>query len=128
MSIVKHLDKLGIGGAVFAALCCLGISAVVTIVAAIGLGFLLNDAVLLPIAVVSLVVMLGGLALGFRRHRKPWALVIGTTGAAALLVSVFVARAKVPTYVSVAVLILASVVNVLSARPRPRRPEALAGT
>lgn len=51
-----HLDKVGLLGAVFAALCCLGVSAVVSIVTAIGLGFLLNDAVLLPFLVASLLV------------------------------------------------------------------------
>ena len=54
MNARDHIDKIGILGATFAALCCLGISAVLSIVSAIGLGFLIHDAVLLPLLIISL--------------------------------------------------------------------------
>jgi len=38
----KHTDKVGIAGSIFAALCCLGFPALLSILSAIGLGFLIN--------------------------------------------------------------------------------------
>lgn len=35
----KHMDKVGLGGSVFTALCCLGLPALVSFLGAIGLGF-----------------------------------------------------------------------------------------
>jgi MerC mercury resistance protein len=48
----RHLDKIGVGGSLFAALCCLGFPAVVAILSAIGLGFLINDDILRPLMIV----------------------------------------------------------------------------
>ena len=48
---MKHLDKLGVVGSLIAALCCLGVPTVLSIFTAIGLGFLINDAVLLPLLI-----------------------------------------------------------------------------
>lgn len=36
----QHLDKVGLGGSLFAALCCLGFPALLSILSAVGLGFL----------------------------------------------------------------------------------------
>jgi hypothetical protein len=47
----RHLDKLGVGGSLFAALCCLGFPALLSILSAIGLGFLIDD-ILRPLMVV----------------------------------------------------------------------------
>ena len=41
MGLGNQIDKVGIVGAVVAALCCLGITTVVSVVAALGLGFLI---------------------------------------------------------------------------------------
>ena len=60
MNARDHIDKIGILGATFAALCCLGISAVLSIVCAIGLGFVIHDAVLLPLLIISLFLVLWG--------------------------------------------------------------------
>ncbi len=43
----------GLFGAAIAAACCLGISVVLSVVAAVGLGFLINDAYLLPMLFVG---------------------------------------------------------------------------
>ena len=64
MSWKNHLDKLGVIGSFVAALCCLGMPAVVSIVASIGLGFLINNALLFPLMVFFLLVTLIGLYLG----------------------------------------------------------------
>jgi len=109
----RHLDKIGIAGSIFAALCCLGFSALLSILSAIGLGFLINDAILLPLLIVFLVVTVGGLALGMRRHRQPWALLISIISAAALYLFVFVWWDVVLAYISIAGLVAASLLNVL---------------
>jgi mercuric ion transport protein len=45
----RHLDKVGVGGSLFAALCCLGFPALVSILSAIGVGLLINDDILRPL-------------------------------------------------------------------------------
>lgn len=42
---MRYLDRIGVGGSLFAALCCLGFPALVSLLSAIGLGFLVNDAI-----------------------------------------------------------------------------------
>ena len=58
MWLARHLDKIGIGGALFAALCCLGFPALLAVVSAVGLAFLINDAALIPLLAAFLVVAL----------------------------------------------------------------------
>ena len=82
----RHLDKIGVGGSLFAALCCLGFPALVAILSAIGLGFLINDDILRPLMIVFLLVAILGLALGMRHHGSPWALIVGILSAVALYV------------------------------------------
>lgn len=108
----RHLDKIGIGGSLFAALCCLGFPALLSILSAIGLGFLINDAILLPLLIVFLLVTLAGLALGMRHHGSPWALVVGTVSAAALSAFIFVWFNKALASLSIAGVVVASGLNV----------------
>ena len=108
----KHTDKIGVVGSIFTALCCLGFPALLSIIAAIGLGFIINDAVLLPLLVVFLLVTLAGLALGVRQHHRPSALILGIISALALFVFIFVAFNKALAVASVAGLVVASLLNV----------------
>jgi len=116
MNARDHIDKIGILGATFAALCCLGISAVLSIVSAIGLGFLIHDAVLLPLLIISLFLVLWGLYSGWKRSGKPAALGLGAAAAIALVISSFVLQSRVVAMVSIAALVAASVLNVVLAR------------
>ncbi len=109
----KHTDKVGIAGSIFAALCCLGFPALLSILSAIGLGFLINDAVLLPFLIIFLLVTLVGLALGMREHHRASALLIGIVSAAGVFIFIFLAFNKVLAGVSVAGLVIASILNVL---------------
>ena len=116
MSIARHLDKIGVPGSIAAALCCLGVSVFVSVATALGLGFLLNDAVLLPLFLVFLAFSLWGLAAGWRRHGNPAALVLGIAAGALLFVFAFVRQSTPWAYVGVAGLVAASVWNVWLAR------------
>jgi len=107
---MKHLDKLGIVGSLIAALCCLGVPAVLSIFAAIGLGFLINDAILLPLLAVFLLITLVGLFSGYRSHRKKVALIVGLLSAVVMFLFLFIFPPI--TYLGLAGLIAASVLNV----------------
>lgn len=119
----RNLDKIGIGGSIFAALCCLGFPAVLSIVSSIGLGFVINDAILIPVLLVFLAVALLGLYLGMRAHHEPWALALGALSAGAVgLVFLGIVPNLVLAYVGMAGLVVASVLNIwLRARQRRSR-------
>ncbi len=70
----EHVDKIGVVGSFIAAACCLGLPAVVAIFTAIGLGFLIDDAVLRPFALVFLALTVAGQVFGYRAHHRPWPL------------------------------------------------------
>jgi mercuric ion transport protein len=123
MKIWKFLDKLGVGGAVVTALCCLGFPALVSVLTALGLAFLINDAVLQPLLLVFLALSVVGLALGWRRHGKPWAFLVGLVAGAALYVFIFVAYMVAAAYFAVAGLVAASVLNVVLARDPKQKSE-----
>ena len=115
----KYTDKIGVVGSIFAALCCLGFPALLSIVSAIGLGFLINDAVLMPLLVVFLLVTLIGLYLGVRHHGSWLAFSVGAISATLTFVTIFVAFNKLLAGVGIAGLIVASILNVWL---RARRP------
>lgn len=109
----RHLDKLGIVGAIFATLCCLGIPALVSIVSSIGLGFLINDAILFPLLIVFLVVAVGGLIFGVRHHHRWSAVVVGAISAAVLVLAMSVAHVRLLIWIGIGGLIVASMLNVV---------------
>jgi mercuric ion transport protein len=108
----QHLDKIGVGGSLFAALCCLGFSALLSILSAVGLGFLIHDVVLLPLLVAFLVLTLYGLYRGYQKHRKPGAVLLGGGSAVALLVFLLVFFNRPLAYLAIAGLVAASLLNV----------------
>lgn len=116
MSATDHVDKVGILGATFAALCCLGLSAVLSVVTAVGLGFLIKDAILLPLLILSLAITLWGLLSGWRRHHNGAALVLGVLASAALIVFSYFRPSRPLAFSSIAALVAASVLNVVFLR------------
>ncbi len=108
----QHLDKIGVGGSLFATLCCLGFPALLSILSALGLGFLINDTILLPLLVVFLALTLYGLYHGYQRHSRPGAVLLGGVSALALLVFLLVLFNRPLVYLSIAGLVAASVLNV----------------
>lgn len=127
--LAKHLSRFGAVGAVFASLCCLGFSALLSVLAAIGLGFLINDAILLPMLVVFLGVYVAGLVLGFRQHRKWPVLALGVLAAVANFGFIFIVFVRPIAYVGVALLVAVSIWDLIerkkalaTKRDRPLTP------
>lgn len=77
---VAVADGAGVVGAVLAALCCAGTPIVVSVITAVGLGFLRNDAILWPLMLASLAIALWGFWLGRRMHREPLPMLIAAAG------------------------------------------------
>lgn len=71
----------------FATLCCLGLTALVSLLTAIGATFLTTDATLRPLLIVSLVITIAGSALTWRRHRNPLPLLLTVIAAVTIFLS-----------------------------------------
>ena len=87
-----HAEQWGPLGAIFATACCLGLTWLVSLVAALGAGFLIRDSILMPLLVVFLAVSVWGLSRSYRRHSWAVPLAAGCSGAVLLLVGMFTAR------------------------------------
>jgi len=109
----RHTDKVGVLGSIFTALCCLGFPALLSILSAIGLGFLINDTLLLPLLIIFLLVTLLGFALGMREHHGVAAFILAIVSAIGTFVFIFVAFNKVLATISVIGLVIASFLNVM---------------
>ncbi len=83
-------DKLGFLGTLFASLCCLGVSIVIAPLTAIGLGFLINDLILLPLVLIFLLITLWGLYTGRKHHGVGPPFLLGIFAAVFLIPSFFV--------------------------------------
>jgi len=70
-------------GSLFAALCCLGAAPVLAALAAIGLGFLINDLILIPLLVAFLGVTIRALARDRARHGRGAPVPVSVAGALA---------------------------------------------
>ena len=110
----RHADKIGTAGSLFAGLCCLGFPAALSILAAVGLGFLINDAVLLPALALFLAVSIYGLWRGYCRHRSRLPLILGSVAAVSLAISIWFS--SVLAGVSLAALVVATCLNAFYAR------------
>jgi mercuric ion transport protein len=107
-------DFGGATGAVLAALCCSGNALIVGALAAVGLGFLKNDAVLWPLMLGSLVVALYGFWRGWRMHGKVAPMILGALGALSLAAGVIVVHgppAMTMIYSGSAALLIATLLN-----------------
>lgn len=88
-------DRWGPAGSLFAALCCLGAAPVVGALGAVGLGFLVNDLILIPLLVLFLGATLWALRRGRPRHHHHGPVTTGTVGALATLGGLWVSGAVV---------------------------------
>lgn len=78
----RRASLAGLFGSGFALLCCAGVAPVLGLLAAIGLGFLIHDAILIPLLVVALGVTGWGLWQGRRCHGSGSPLLLGLGGGA----------------------------------------------
>ena len=105
----RRASLAGLFGSGFALLCCAGVAPVLGLLAAIGLGFLIRDAVLVPLLIVALGVTGWGLWQGRRCHGRGSPLLFGLGGAALAVGGLYL---WVPlAFVGFAAVILASVWN-----------------
>jgi mercuric ion transport protein len=108
-------DTAGVLGGVFAALCCAGTPLIVGALAAVGLGFLRNDAILWPLMFASLSIALWGFWTGRRAHGSAGPLVLAVVGAVALVAGVVFIHgfpAKQVIWAGAAALLVATAWNV----------------
>jgi mercuric ion transport protein len=80
----------------------------VSILSAIGLGFLINDDILRPTMIVFLLLAIVGLALGMRHHGSPWALIVGFLSAVTLYVFIYLSFNELIAGLGIAGLVIAS--------------------
>jgi mercuric ion transport protein len=81
-------DSAGVLGAVFAALCCMGVPVILSVLAAVGLSWLRRDAILWPLMLLSLGTALWGLWGDRRRHGMVAPFGLGAAGSVALVAGV----------------------------------------
>lgn len=115
----RFLQSFGFLGSLIAAACCLGISFVVAGVTAIGAGVLIRDRYLLPILAVFLLLSVVGTAMSRRKHGRKAPLVISVSGAIVTLGGVLLRPAI--AYLGIALLLLASILDLLAVRPAQRQ-------
>lgn len=77
-------------GSIFASLCCLGFAPVLAALSAAGLGFVISDAILIPLLALFLSLALWGMKGSQKKHGKTVPFYIGVAGAVAALVGIFV--------------------------------------
>jgi mercuric ion transport protein len=114
----------GVVGSGLALLCCAGVAPVLGLLAAIGLGFLIHDAVLIPLLLVALGVTGWGLRQGRRCHGQDAPGRLGLAGAVVAVGGLFL---WVPlAFAGFGAVILASIWNgrLLAACTRPTSPSA----
>lgn len=73
----------------FATLCCLGLTALVSLLTAIGATFLTTDATLKPLLAVSLVITIVASGFTWRRHRNPLPLLLTVVAAVTIFWSLY---------------------------------------
>ena len=123
---VHPLDQFGavgsVVGSIFATFCCLGFAPLVAFLSAIGVGFLVNDAVLFPLLLVFLVI--GGIGLWRTACHTGTFKAVWLHGISAVILvfSIFVLYQLVLVWLSLGGIIGASVWSVFIQRAPHRSP------
>ena len=112
----------GCTGSLVAGACCLGFAPLLAGLSAIGAGFLINDAILIPLFVAFLAYTVWVLWTSRRSHGRAGPFYLGAGAAVAAFAALWVFAPL--TYVALAVLIAASVWNVVAYRRSRCVPQA----
>jgi hypothetical protein len=113
-AVSAYAGGAGAIAATCAALCCAGAPIILSVLAATGLSFLRNDAILLPAIGIALVIALFGFWKGAALHGSSGPLALGVVGSVALLTGVIYLHgviAKVFIGVGAVVLLVCTVWN-----------------
>ena len=111
---ISVADGAGVLGAVLAALCCAGTPIVVSVLTAVGLGFLRNDAILWPLMLASLAIALWGFWRGRRMHHRALPVLVAVAGAISMASGVILVHGPVARpmiYVGAVMLVAATLWN-----------------
>ena len=100
------------------ATCPFCVSAYAAVVSALGLGFLLNQRVLVPLIVGLLLVGLGTIGWSTRSHRHPGPVLVASAGSLAVVVGRVVWEIPFVLYGGAGLLVVASFWNLWLKRPR----------
>ena len=103
-------------GAAFAAACCLGATAALSVLAAMGAGFLINDAVLIPLYVALLALSVWLLYRTAKGHGALAPFWVGAGGAAVALVGLWISPILV--YAGLLAIVAGNVADFLRGRRR----------
>jgi mercuric ion transport protein len=114
LDLAKQLA--GTLGAAFAAACCLGVAAALSVLTALGAGFLINDAVLIPLYAALLALSLWLLYRSARSHGRPGPFRLGAAGALVALVGLWIH--PVVVYGGLLAIVAGNVADYLRARRR----------
>lgn len=115
--MIDYVKQFGsLLGTVFAGACCLGVAAALSVLTAVGAGFLVNDAYLLPLFYGLMAVSLW-LLYGTARRRGLAPFWLGAAGAIAAGAGLWIAGALV--WVGLAALIAGSIWDVARSRSAP---------
>lgn len=85
----RALPRAGALAAAFTTLCCLGLTAALSLASAAGATFLTEDATLRPLLAATILLTLAGSALTYRRHRNPMPLILTALAGAWVFVFIF---------------------------------------
>lgn len=113
VNLKYHMDKAGILGVILSHLCCVGAGANMSFLGAIGAGFLMNNAIRIPIVTISLVVSMLGAFMSYLNHRNIIPFIISVISSVTILVFSFAMPVDILVYAGIAGLIGASVYNYL---------------
>jgi mercuric ion transport protein len=108
------LDKIGPAGAIITALCCLGLPVLISLLTAIGAGFLITDKFLLPLLALFLAVSVWGGYVSYRRHGRHAVVVVSVLGAVLTFAGVWLHWTVVA--IGLALLIASPVLSFMSLR------------
>ena len=87
-AVSRFAGGAGVVAASCAALCCAGAPIILSVLAATGLGFLRNDAILIPVIGVALLIALWGFWMGRHAHGSVRPFMLGVIGSVALIAGV----------------------------------------